>query len=292
MILGADDLIECVTRLREADRPFALATVVRTQGLTSAKAGAKAVVDGVGAVMGWIGGGCAEGAVRKAALQALADGKSRLIRVRPKGGAEAPGDVEDFESACLSGGTLEVFIEPVLSRPALIVLGASPVARCLADLAVRIGFSVTVAAPPADLEGNVGAGRRLEGFDLSALPRASSSFLAVATQGKGDREALEAALRAGPRYIAFVSSRRKAAKLKEYFLDRGIEPRRLNAIRAPAGIDIGAATAEEIALSILAEIVRERRVGIASEAKEPALARRSVERVAAGAVAGCCEGDD
>jgi xanthine dehydrogenase accessory factor len=242
-------------------------------------------------MVGWIGGGgCTESAVRQAAAQAMADGKSRLIAIRPSGeGIEIRG-LENFDNACFSGGTIEVFIEPIQARPTLIVLGASPVARSLVELACRVGFRVTVGALAEDSEGFEGAARRIEGFDLSGVARAASSFVVVATQGKGDRVALEAALRAGPRYLAFVGSRRKAAKLKEHFLDKWVDPRALADIRAPAGIDIGAAGPEEIALSILAEIVRERRCPTAETgvAEKP----RAVEEPSGqAAVADCCRDD-
>ncbi len=306
MTMDADHLLDRITSMKSDHRPFALATVVRTQDVTSAKAGAKAIVRPDGSMEGWIGGGCTEGAVRKAAMRTLDDGKARLLRVRP-GATESGdmegfesicpgGDMEEFESSCPSGGTLDVFIEPILPRPALVIAGASPVARALCDLAKRMGYAVTVAASRGDVEVFAEADRRIEGFDLTADPRAESSFVVVATQGKGDREALEGALASGAGYVAFVSSRRKAAKLKQDLIDRGADPDRVGVIRAPAGLDIGAATAEEIALSILADIVRERRLGPATakhrSAKiEPRDEATAESRVAAPDSGGCCHGD-
>jgi xanthine dehydrogenase accessory factor len=131
----------------------------------------------------------------------------------------------------------------------------------LSDLARRIGFAVTVAAPAADQKGFVDVERRIEGFDLSVEPAAATSFVVVATRGRGDRAALGAALLSGARYVACIASRRKAAALKAQLIDDGMAPDRVGRLRGPAGLDIGAITPEEIALAILADIVRERRQG-------------------------------
>jgi len=266
MATDTDHIIDCMVRMKGDNQPFALATVVHSKDATAAKAGAKAILRADGSMEGWIGGGCALGAVRKAAAKALVDGKPRLIRIRPgpAGGEEA--EIEEYKNSCASEGTLEVFVEPVLPRPSLVIVGASPVARALCDLAKRIGYAVTAAALPGDVDAMTGADRRIEGFDLSSDPRAGLSQVVVATQGKRDREALEGALAAGAPYVAFVGSRKKAAALKEALAENGADPARLAAIRSPAGLDIGAATPEEIALSVLAEMVQDRRAAAAAVA--------------------------
>jgi xanthine dehydrogenase accessory factor len=263
----AEDVVDCMTRMRGDRQPFAVATVVRTENATAAKAGAKAVIRADGSVIGWIGGGCAVGAARKAAAQALLDGKARLIRVRPEGRAaeDALPGVEYYLNSCASGGLIELFIEPVLPRPALVVAGASPTARALAELGRRLGFAVHVAALKEDLAGFETADDRLEGFDLAKLPRIGEAFVVVATQGKRDREALAGALASPAPYVAFVGSRRKAAVLTDALVAGGLNRATLARLKAPAGLDIGAATPEEIALSILAEIVQLRRRGIIGE---------------------------
>src|SRR5262249_44682067 len=157
----------------------------------------------------------------KAAAQALLDGKVRLIRVRPETRAtedELPG-VEYYLNSCASGGVIELFIEPVLPKPALVVAGASPTARALADLGRRMGFAVHVAAMKEDLAGFASADERLEGFDLAKLPRIADAFVVVATQGKRDRAALTGALASSAGYVAFVGSRRKAAVLSETLVE-------------------------------------------------------------------------
>ena len=169
-----DDLLDLMARLRRDGRPYALATVVRTVAATSAKAGAKAVVTDDGEIHGWIGGGCARGAVKRAALEALKSGAARLISVLPQEELDAGGlasgetreSVQFHRSACPSGGSLDIFVEPMLPRPQLLVCGASPVARAIADLAARSGFAVTVAALAEDQAGFAAADRRIEGFAL------------------------------------------------------------------------------------------------------------------------------
>ncbi len=268
--MGRNDsnLLDLMARLRDESRPFALATVVRTALATSAKAGAKAVITADGEIHGWIGGGCARGAVRRAALQALAEGEARLISVQPKEDLDADGlsageerdGVEFHRSSCPSGGTLDIFVEPMLPRPQILVCGGSPVALAIADLAGRSGFAVTVAALGEDLAAFDSADALIEGFELPADGE-GERFLVVATQGKRDLEALRAALNSDADYIAFVGSRRKAERLGSRLREEGLDPDRLKRLRAPAGLDIGAITPEEIALSIIAEVVQLRRRG-------------------------------
>jgi xanthine dehydrogenase accessory factor len=265
---GDDKLLDLMAQLRREARPYALATVVRTVAATSAKAGAKAIVTDDGEIHGWVGGGCARGAVKRAALEALKSGAARLISVLPQeeldAGGVAPGETRDavqfHRSACPSGGSLDIFVEPMLPRPVLIVCGASPVARAVAELAGRSGFAVTVAALAEDLERFADIERLIEGFELPPQD-AGERFIVVATQGKRDAEALRSALKTEAPYVAFVGSRRKAQSLAERLRGEGLAAERLARLRAPAGLDIGAITPEEIALSIIAEVVELRRRG-------------------------------
>ncbi len=270
MTLATEDFIDRLAELKASGEPFVLATVVRTEDATSAKAGAKALILGDGSMRGWIGGGCTEGAVRKAAVQALGDGRARLIRVRPKealAGAAAESGVEDFKSICPSGGTTEVFVEPMLPRPRLLVMGGSGTARALCGLGRQMGFRVTLAALADDQAGVAEADARIEGFELAGQAGLDDGFVVVATQGKRDREALKAAVGSDAAYVAFIGSRRKAETLRAWLRESGLSEARVARLRAPAGLDIGGVTPEEIALSILAEIVQERRRGARVEAK-------------------------
>ena len=263
------DVIDLAATLKARNQAFCLATVVRTVSVTAAKAGAKAVIRPDGTISeGWIGGGCARAAVLKAAREALGDGQPRLVSVMPKDilaelGLK-PGEERDgirfARNMCPSRGTLDVFVEPMLPKPELVVLGGSPVAVALADLGPRFGYRVAVSAPKDDLALHGEADERIEGY---GLPEGAGGhrFVVVSTQGRGDEAALKAALAGDADHVAFVGSRRKMAALRESLAEAGVAVDRLDRVKAPAGLDLGAITPEEIALSILAEILSLRRAG-------------------------------
>ena len=247
----SSDLAEAAQQLRDKDEPFAFATIVRTAGLTAAKPGAKALLSADGTILqGWLGGGCTRGAVKKAALQALRDGTPQLVSVAPEDllaqkGVAAGDEVEGTKFArngCPSRGTVDIFIEPCLPSPQLVVLGCSPVGQALSALAPQFHWSV--AATPMQNKGH------------------QPCFIVVATQGQGDLDALRAALSARAEYVAFVGSRRKFASLSEKLAADGIEQALIDNVQAPAGLDLGAVTPEEIALSILAQLIQRRRCAL------------------------------
>ena len=245
-------------QLQEEGVPFVLATVVRRRSPSSANPGDKAVILQDGIAEGWIGGGCAQPIAISQAKKALSTGEPILVRITPDGSEQEEEGVTEFKMTCHSGGTLDIFIDPVIPPPSLLVVGGSPVAVTLAALAESVGFSVIACSPDAsrDMFPNVSF---LTSFDPSETARLSPMFAAVATQGKRDEAGLEAALASGASYIALVASERKAAKLKEYLKERGHSPKRIDAIRSPAGVEIGAETPQEIALSVLSGIVKARR---------------------------------
>jgi len=263
----AEDILELISSMKAKDEPFALATVVRTVAATAVKAGAKAVILPDGTVSGgWIGGGCARAAVLKAAKDALVDGQPRLVSVQPpdllEGQGIAAGDeragIRFVKNMCPSQGTTDVFVEPVLPRPQLVVCGASPVAVAIAELGRRIGFALTVCAPAGDQAAFPNADRRIEGFALP-VEDTGTRFVVVSTQGRGDEAALQAALSVDAAYVAFVGSRKKAEALKAMLAKRGVTAEKLARLKAPAGLDLGSITPDEIAISILAEIIAVRR---------------------------------
>lgn len=266
-MLESDRILEEASALKARCEDFAMVTVVRCVSPTSAKPGAKAVVMADGRIRGWIGGGCAQPAVIKTAKRAIADGQSRLIRISPSKDGEVEDGIEDFGMTCHSGGTLDIFVDPVVARPMLLVIGASPAAQALTGLAHRVGYAVAAAFPGADGETFPEADQLLGGLDMAELS-VRPAFAVVATQGKRDEEGLEAALASGAPHIAFIASERKAAKLKDYLKERGHEPARVDAIAAPAGVEIGAVTPEEIALAVLAGVVRVRRAGQQAAAED------------------------
>ena len=263
----ARDILDLVSSLKEKGEPFALATVVRTVAATAAKAGAKAVILPDGSITeGWIGGGCARGAVVKAARDALLNGESRLVSVQPEDLLDANGGsagelkegVRFARNTCPSQGTMDIFVEPMLPRPEIVVCGSSPVAVAIAELGRRLGLVMTACAPAAEQAAFADPDRRIERY---ALPVAGEGtrYIVVSTQSRGDDAALQAALSVESDYVAFVGSRKKAATLRAKLRDKGVDPARLERLKAPAGLDLGAITPEEIALSILAEIVMVRR---------------------------------
>ena len=215
---------------------------------------------------GWIGGGCARAAVVKAARQCMADGQSRLVSIAPKdalaelgaAAGEERGGVFYAKNSCPSQGTMDVFVEPVLPSPRLLILGASPVAVALARLAPSMGFAVTVAATPEEHQRFDLGVSHLVGVSAPA-EAGENAFVVISTQGAGDRAALKSAAAMDARYRAFVGSRRKAETLKTDLAKEDVSEEALAAIKAPAGLDISAISADEIALSILAEMVAVRR---------------------------------
>ena len=247
-------------RLRAGAQPYAVATVVRTLAATSAKPGARALVLADGSIVaGWIGGGCARSAVAKAALAAIATGRPQYVSLRPEellaaegvqAGEERDG-IRFARNGCPSKGSMDIFVEPVLPRPRLAILGSGPVALALCDLAARFDLQRILAAPGVnDPElADVVQGS----FDIAGL---TGGYVVVATQGRGDEAALRAALASGAARVAFVGSKAKFAALSARLAADGVDA---GAVVAPAGLDINAITPEEIALSILAQVVGWRR---------------------------------
>ncbi|WP_395022028.1 XdhC family protein [Dongia sp.] len=263
------DVIPLIARLKEAGESFCVATVVRTEHATSAKAGAKAVVLNDGAIKGFMGGACVQRSIRETAATVLREGKPRLIRVKPKDEVVSAVDVDGTElhkSSCPSGGTVDIFVEPMRPSPRLVVCGASPVAVAVADLGRRLGYRIVGAALADDVAAFAAEDQKVAGFNLAEVGVEAEDYVVVATQGKRDREALAASLGTPARYVAFVGSRRKAEVLKAQIAEQGLAPERIARLKAPAGLDIHGIEPEEIALSILAEIVARRRAAVQPEA--------------------------
>jgi xanthine dehydrogenase accessory factor len=234
---SAGELLERAAELRHAGRPFVLATVVRSVRPASARPGDRALLLGEGRPIGWVGGGCVHTAIEREAALALADAAPRLVRLSP-----TPRDedgVVNYPMTCHSGGTLEIYLEPVLPAPELVILGESPVAEALVSLAAPLGFRV-----------------------LSTLDDAASSdawVVAAAMNSDEDHPAVREALGRPVAYVAMVASRRRADALVAELRAEHVPDEVIARLKAPAGLDIGAATSAEIALSILAEIVQRRR---------------------------------
>jgi len=237
------DILEAALRLKKAGEPFVLATVVRAEKPTSAKPGAKALIKADGEWIGWIGGSCSKPAVEVEARNVLASGQPKILKLTST-------------DTCASGGSLDIYLEPHLPKPHLVVVGHLPVAEALVALAGPLGFRVTVMSPEASKEQFASADEFLDRIDFHDLPR-GERFVVVASHGNYDEDGIRAALEENDTdYVALVSSRKRAEAMLSGL---GLPEDKRRRLKFPAGLDIGAVTAEEIALSILAEMVQMRR---------------------------------
>jgi xanthine dehydrogenase accessory factor len=218
-----------------ADRvPFVTATVVRASKPTSVRPGDAALVYADGTIEGFVGGVCAQASVRLHAARALETGEAVLLRLLPGAGADDERDgVVVAHNPCLSGGALEIFLDPQLAAPRLLIAGDTPIARALADVAGAAGYAVA----------------------RGGAPQASDAALVVASHGVDEEEALARALQAGVGYVALVASPRRGAAVVDA-LD--VDPALRALVHTPAGLDIGARNPADIAISILAEMIAER----------------------------------
>lgn len=253
--MGKFDIFDTIDQQRRTGRPFCVATVVRTADVTSAKAGAKAVVTETGEILGHLGGACVGRAVTAAGRQAIATGETRLIRVKPSEKVVALTDEDGaqvFKSGCPSGGTVDLLIEPYELPPMLVIFGNTPISRALAGHAALAGYRLALPqeageAPPAT---------RFSGTDIAGLALGPRDFIVVASQGTQDLACLGAALQSPAARVSMIASRRKAATLTAKLAGAGLPPERLARLKSPAGLDIQAIDPQEIALSVMAEIVQ------------------------------------
>ena len=232
----ATDIFERVAALRAEGTPFVLATVVASYPPQSVRAGAKAVIHADDSIDGWVGGGCIRPVVLQEAREALADGKPRLVRMNAGGErSDAHGGVRVYPMTCQGEGGVEIYLEPVVPAPRLVVLGDTPVAHALVRLGLEAGFDVA-----------------------TSLPTRGDASVVVATMGTSDEEALTAAALSEVSYVGLVASRKKAAFLFDFLRASGVPADRLARVKAPAGLDLGGMSPGEIAVSILAEVVQRR----------------------------------
>jgi xanthine dehydrogenase accessory factor len=252
-------VLEQAGELTRRGQAFALATVVWRQGPSSGQQGSRAIITDAGELHGWIGGACAEPAVIREAREVISEGVPRLLLLgspeqfastgrigSTADGAPAAGEgVFVVPISCQSEGALEVYIEPVLPTPHLVIVGRSPMAHTLAELAGALGWRAEL----------------IDGPDFTASDAQERSMVVVATQGHHDEEAVEQAVAARPAYLGLVGSQRRGAALLGYLADRGVPKDRLDKVRVPAGLDLGRTTHAEIAVAILAELVQLRASG-------------------------------
>jgi xanthine dehydrogenase accessory factor len=248
MLMQGWGVLEEAAELTRRGQPFALATVVWRQGPSSGQQGSRAVITAEGDLHGWIGGACAEPVVIREARQVITEGVPRLLLLGTPDqfGAAVPDGMTVVPIACQSEGALEVYIEPVLPAPHLVIVGRSPMVQTLADLSRVLGWRTTV----------------LDRGAFSAADADESSMVVVATQGHGDEEAVEQAAAARPAYLGLVGSARRGAAVLGYLTDRGVPQDQLDRVRVPAGLDLGRTSHREIAVAILAELVQLRASGV------------------------------
>ncbi len=258
------DTLRLASDLAQRGEPFALVTVVRREAPSSTRVGDAALITQGGAFHGWLGGSCAQSTAVREALASLRDGVPRLIALSTDPQAEARPGVIALPLTCHSGGSVDLYIEPVLPAPRLLIFGVSPAARALARLGVVLGYRVEAIGPDADQAVFPEADRVLTDLQAPELVQRSKKestrvYAVVATLGQYDEEAIHAALALSPAYLGVVASGKRFAQLRDALAAQDVDTSHIDAIYTPAGLDIGAVTPEEIALSILAEIVQQRR---------------------------------
>jgi xanthine dehydrogenase accessory factor len=259
------DTLQLAADLTRKGEPFVMAVVVRREPPSSAQVGNTALITEAGECHGWLGGSCIHETVVQEALKALGAGSPRLISLSPDPGADRRAGVDAFPMTCYSGGTVDIYLEPMAPAPRLLVFGVSPTAHALVRLGKVMGYSIDVVDPDANRADFPDANRvvpALSEVDLGKAPASQKGrlFAVVATLGQHDEESALAALGVEPAYLGVVASRKRFAQIREMLGARGISTAALDSISNPAGIDIGARTPEEVALSILAEIVQRRLV--------------------------------
>jgi xanthine dehydrogenase accessory factor len=272
---GGWDVLGRARQLSDAGEAFALATVVWRQAPSSGHVGSRAIVTADGRLEGWIGGACAEPVVLREARQVIASGEPQLLHLgtADSGGTDVPAGARFVTMSCQSEGALQVFIEPVVPVVDLVVVGSSPAAGTLVALAETLGWR----------------SRRADAAALADTVIGPRSVVVIATQGHGDEEAVEWAVRAEPAFVGLVASRRRGETVLGYLADRGVPQHLLDRVRTPVGLDLGHTSHAEIGVSVLAELVRLRAAGalVAGRGGRPPAAER-VETAAADALDPVC----
>lgn len=250
------ELFDLAGMLSRQGTSYVMATVVRRDGLSSAHLGDLAIVEANGAFHGWIGGGCTRPTVEREAANALAAGQPRLILLSPEPERDARPGVVALPMTCHSGGTVEIYLDPIIAAPRLVLFGRSPIISSLAALAKAIGYHVDVADVDAHADEVPAADRVFT--SLAAPELEGAGFIVVGTMGDFDEDAVIRALALKPQYLGVIASRRRYALLRDAVIARGIDASALNQISNPAGLDLGAKEPGDVAVSILAQIVARR----------------------------------
>jgi xanthine dehydrogenase accessory factor len=267
----SNDFLDNYTRLIKEKNPFAIAMVVNRIVPSSGKPGDKAIILQDGTIKGWIGGGCTRGIVLKEALLAIQQGKPRMVSIAPGSDEVIKHGVVSYNMTCQSGGAVSIYIEPVLPRPHIIILGKSQIARALCKLGKATGYEITALSKGVEKEAFPDADRLIDDDQLKPELITANTYVIVCTQGENDSQALLQAVHSGGDYISFVSSYRKANSIYNELKKLGVTVEELKRIKTPAGLNINAKLPEEVAISILAEIIshlrEDKKEGKGSESK-------------------------
>jgi len=251
----AKEIFDVIQEMRAGGQAFAIATVVETEGSVSAKTSSKAVIDQTGQVVaGWVGGGCAESATCTQALECLESGETTVIDI----------DLNDemLGAGMPCGGSMRVYVEPVLLRPALWIMGHGRVAECMCLLGDLLGLRVIVNDPGVAWDKYPQATSLItDDPDYAQLQPGAGDYVVIATQHKGDHESMKRALTSQAHYIGLIASRKRSRLVLDYLREEGISEDQIDRVMAPSGLDLGARTPEEIALCLMSEIVLLRRGG-------------------------------
>jgi len=250
-----DSFLEKALTLNRSGEPYVTATIVRRQIPSSGKPGDRAIITPDGKIHGWIGGGCTYGIVLKEALESLRDHKPRIVHISPEALESASGQTKRYTMTCQSGGEVEVYIEPVIPKPQIVVFGKSHIAMALARIARAMDYRIVAVVPEIETGIFPTADQVFSNDNFPGGEAFQNSYVVVCTQGKGDTEGLFQALSLNATYTAFVSSRKKANSIFQELRLKGVSFDQLRSIHTPAGLDIGAKLPEEVAISILAQII-------------------------------------
>jgi xanthine dehydrogenase accessory factor len=267
------DILEQAQRLRDERRPFALATVVAARQPTSGSPGARAIILPDGQLEGWVGGHCARPTVIRQGLDALAEGTARLVVLSPDAHetTQPAAGVVRVPMLCAGQGELQVFVEPFLPKAALVVVGESPVARALARFAALLNFEVWACDPVADMDSFPEADRLVPSLDALAPQLTERNYVIIATIGEYDEEAAQVALNSPASYVGLVASKTRLTSVRAFLKEREVSEERIAALKRPKGLPGLAVVPEEIAFSVMAELLemRRQRVGLLDAAPAP-----------------------
>jgi xanthine dehydrogenase accessory factor len=276
MTMDGWDVLEHARELSKRGEAFALATVVWRRGPSSGKQGCRAVITASGQVFGFIGGACAEPVVVREARHILAEGVPRLVFLGSPDELESMALREGISyvpMSCQSEGALEIYIEPVEPKTHLVVVGRSPMVEALVQMGQAIGWHTVLVDPDGgSTESHPSAQCVVSKLDFKMAGVDDRSFVVVATQGHHDEEAVERALIAGPAYVGLVGSRPRAKSIFDYLESRGMSREVLDRVKVPAGLDLGRVSHREIAVGVLAELVKLRAAGELGKGVRPEIA--------------------